>query len=140
MSERNEGSQDAARSVGDVISALKSLSGDIESCAVVGPDGEVVYSDQADGVERQRSRAMLSALVGLAARAARSAGKEHVEQVRVKTGEGNLLLVRLPDGGTLAATTGPEARVGLALYDMRNVRPELSRALGAGNGTGGDAV
>jgi uncharacterized protein len=41
-------------------------------------------------------------------------------------------VVRL-DGGVLAATTKPEARVGLVLYDMRNSRGEVEKVLAEGS-------
>ncbi len=44
-----------------------------------------------------------------------------------------MLLVGLEGGETLAVTTGPDARVGLVLYDMRNARGELQRVLGSGS-------
>jgi predicted regulator of Ras-like GTPase activity (Roadblock/LC7/MglB family) len=50
----------------------------------------------------------------------------------VKTEGGHALLVRLEGGGALAATTGPDARVGLVLYDMRNARGEIEEALEGG--------
>jgi predicted regulator of Ras-like GTPase activity (Roadblock/LC7/MglB family) len=49
----------------------------------------------------------------------------------VKTDLGHVLAVRL-ENGTLAATTGPDARVGLVLYDMRNARGEVEKALQGG--------
>jgi uncharacterized protein len=112
-----------------LISELRSLSGDIESCAVVGPDGMVLYSTHPEGVDRERSQAMLSALIGLSERVAREEGKGSAAQVRVKTGTGHFLLVRLDNGGALAATAGPDARVGLVLYDMRNARPGIEKAI-----------
>jgi predicted regulator of Ras-like GTPase activity (Roadblock/LC7/MglB family) len=75
---------------------------------------------------------MLAALANLAERVARENGKEHASQVRVQAEGGHVLLVRLEGGGTLAATTGPDARVGLALYDMRNARGEVERVMGGG--------
>ena len=48
----------------------------------------------------------------------------------MKTESGHLLMVRLEGGGALAATTEPDARVGLALYDMRNARGEVEKVLG----------
>ena len=45
-----------------------------------------------------------------------------------------MLLVGLEGGNILAATTGPDARVGLVLYDMRNVRREIERMLGSREG------
>ncbi len=72
---------------------------------------------------------MLVALANLAERIAVESGKDQADQVRVKTETGYLLMVRMEKGGTLVATTGPDARVGLALYDMRNSRSEVEKAI-----------
>lgn len=119
-----------------LVSELRSLSGDIESCAVVSKDGKLVYSSHPEGVDRERARAMLSALVGLSERAAREGGNEHAAQVRVKTEAGHFLLARLDNGGAIAATTLLDARVGLVLYDMRNARGGIEKAIAnAGEGS-----
>jgi predicted regulator of Ras-like GTPase activity (Roadblock/LC7/MglB family) len=127
MSER-----DQSASTGDldrVLGDLRALSGDIKSCAVLSKDGELLSSSHGEGVDRERATAMLAALVNLAERTARENGKDHASQVRVRTEGGHILLVRLEGGGTLAATTDLDARVGLALYDMRNARDEVEKAL-----------
>ncbi|HEX2183567.1 MAG TPA: roadblock/LC7 domain-containing protein [Rubrobacteraceae bacterium] len=115
-----------------VVAELRGLSGDIESCGVLSQEGELLSSSHGEGVERERVTAMLAALANLAERVARQGGKEHASQVRVKTEGGHVLLVRLDGGGALAATTGPDARVGLVLYDMRNARAEAEKALEGG--------
>ena len=125
MAEQNEGSRE---NLGQVLGNLRSLSGDIDSCAVLSGDGELLASRHEEGVDRERTKAMLAALVNLAGRTARENGKENAEQLRVKTDLGHVLAVRL-ENGALAATTGPDARVGLALYDMRNARGEVEKAL-----------
>ena len=79
---------------------------------------------------------MLAALAGAADRVARENGGSRFTQARIKEEGGHVLLVSLKGGGTLVATTGPEARVGLILYDMRNVRKELERMLGSEGGQG----
>lgn len=113
-----------------VLEDLRALSGDIESCAVLSRTGDLLSSSHRPGVERERVSAMLGALVGLAGRSAREEGKERAAQIRVRTEAGHLLMVGLDDGGTLVATTAPEARVGLILYDMRNARAEVEKAIG----------
>jgi uncharacterized protein len=128
MAERGE----SAGSLGRVLADLRALSGDIESLGVLSKDGELLSSSHGEGVDRERVAAMLAALANLAERVARENGKEHAAQVRIKTEGGHVLLVRLEGGGALAATTGPDARVGLALYDMRNARDEVERALEGG--------
>jgi predicted regulator of Ras-like GTPase activity (Roadblock/LC7/MglB family) len=127
MTERDQSAStaDLDRVLGD----LRALSGDIKSCAVLSKDGELLSSSHGEGVDRERATAMLAALVNLAERTARENGKDHASQVRVRTEGGHVLLVRLEGGGTLAATTDLDARVGLGLYDMRNASGEVEKAL-----------
>ena len=115
-----------------VVADLRALSEDIESCAVLSGDRDLLSSSHDSAVDRERAGALLSALLDLSDRAAREGGKDQATQLRVDVGEGHLLLVRLDDGGVLAATTGPDARVGLVLYDMRNARGEVDRVLAEG--------
>jgi predicted regulator of Ras-like GTPase activity (Roadblock/LC7/MglB family) len=125
-----------ARTVRDldrVLADLRALSEDIESCAVLSGDGDLISSSHEAGVERERVGAILAALVNLAERLARESGKGHISQLRIDTGGGHLLVVRLDGGGVLAATTGQEARVGLVLYDMRNSRGEVEKVLAEGS-------
>jgi predicted regulator of Ras-like GTPase activity (Roadblock/LC7/MglB family) len=116
-----------------VLAELRALSEDIESCAVLSGDRDLLSSSHELGVDRERVGAMLAALVYLSERVARESGKSHISQLRIDTGEGHLLLVRLDGGGVLAATTGQDARVGLVLYDMRNARGEVEKALAEGS-------
>lgn len=117
--------------LGRVLEDLRSLSGEVDAGYVVSGGGELLAStmENSPGVDRDRVGAMVSALSGLSNRRARERGHEGYSQVRVRAPEGYVLLTSLSDGSTLAATTGPEARVGLVLYDMRNARPEAERAL-----------
>jgi len=92
----------------------------------------LVSSSHTEGVDRERAAAMLAAVANLAQRAARLKSKERASQVRVDVEDGHLLLVRLDGGGTLAATTTRDARVGLVLYDMRNAKGEVEKAMNAG--------
>jgi uncharacterized protein len=124
--------QGEAGNLDRVLADLRALSGDIDSCGVLSKDGELLSSSHGEGVDRERVTAMLAALANRAERVARENGKEHASQVRVKAEGGYVLLVRLEGGGTLAATTSPDARVGLVLYDMRNARDEVERALEGG--------
>jgi predicted regulator of Ras-like GTPase activity (Roadblock/LC7/MglB family) len=115
-----------------VLADLRALSEDIESCAVLSGTRDLLSSSHGPGVDRERVGAMLAALVNLSERVARENGKDHTSQLRIDTDEGHLLLVRLDGGGALAATTGPEARVGLVLYDLRNSRGEVEKVLAEG--------
>ena len=131
MTERS--GAETAEGLDRVLADLRALSEDIESCAVLSGDRDLLSSSHEPGVDRERAGAMLAALVYLSERVARESGKGHISQLRIDTGEGYLLVVRLDDGGVLAATTGQEARVGLVLYDMRNARGEVEKALAEGS-------
>ena len=126
------GGAGAAEGLDRVVADLRALSEDIDSCAVLSGDRDLLSSSHDSAVDRERAGALLAALVDLSDRAAREGGKDHASQLRIDAEEGHLLLVRLDGGGVLAATTGPDARVGLVLYDMRNVRGEVDRVLAEG--------
>ena len=116
-----------------VLADLRALSEDIETCAVLSGERDLLSSSHGPGVDRERVGAILAALVNLSERLARESGKSHVSQLRIDAGGGHLLVVRLDGGGVLAATTGPDARVGLVLYDMRNSRGEVEKVLSEGS-------
>jgi predicted regulator of Ras-like GTPase activity (Roadblock/LC7/MglB family) len=117
-----------------VLENLRALSGEVLTAAVLLKNGELEASTLPPGVDRERYAAMLAALVGIARRIARENGGSSFSQVRIKGEGGHVLLVGLEGGGTLVATTGPGARVGLVLYDMRNVRKEIEKMTGSGEG------
>ena len=121
-----------------LLEGLRSLSGEISTAAVLSGNGDLKASTVRSGVDGERYGAMLAALAGLARRTAREGGESGFAQARIGVEEGYVLLVGLTGGGTLAATTGPEARVGLVLYDMRNARDGLEKVLGSGEATAGE--
>lgn len=129
-----EGSASAVDEMQRVLEDLRALSGEVVSTAVLSESGELRASTVPPSVDRERYAAMLAALAGLARRTARENGGTGFVQVRIREEGGHVLLVGLEGGGTLAATTGPDARVGLVLYDMRNTRREIERMLDSGGG------
>ena len=132
-----EGGAAGATGVGElegVLEDLRALSGEVTTAAVLLKDGELEAATLPPGVDRERYAAMLAALAGIARRSSREKGGSSFSQVRIKGEGGHVLLVGLEGGGTLAATTGPDARVGLVLYDMRNTRKEVEKMIGFGEG------
>src|SRR5918994_3297669 len=121
------------RNLEGVIADLRALSEDIETCAVLSKERDLLSSSHGPGVERERVAAILAALVNLSERLARESGKGHISQLRIDADGGHLLVVWLDGGGVLVATTKPEARVGLVLYDMRNSRGEVEKVLVEGD-------
>jgi uncharacterized protein len=133
-----EGSATGVGELEGVLENLRALSGEVTTAAVLSGDGEIRASTLPPGVDRERYIAMLAALAGIARRSARENGGSGFTQVRIREERGHVLLVGLEGGETLAATIGPDARVGLVLYDMRNVRKEIERIVGYGGDDSGD--
>ena len=131
MAERSEAG--TVEGLDRVLADLRALSEDIETCAVLSGERDLLSSSHGPGVERERVAAILAALVSLSERLARESGKGHVSQLRIDADGGHFLVVWLDGGGVLAATTKPEARVGLVLYDMRNSRGEVEKVLAEGS-------
>ncbi len=129
-----EGSASGREGLERVIADLQALSEEIAAAAVLSEDGELMASTLPSGVDQERYAAMLAALADLAGRTARENDASKFAQAKIREEAGSVLLVGLEGGATLAATTGPDARVGLVLYDMRNVRGELEQVLGSGEG------
>ena len=134
MAEGGAAGTTGAGALEEVLENLRALSGEVTTAAVLLKDGELEAATLPPGVDRERYAAMLAALVGIARRTARENGGSSFSQVRIKGEGGHVLLVGLEGGGTLAATTGPDARVGLVLYDMRNTRKEVEKMIGFGEG------
>ncbi|MDQ4043726.1 MAG: roadblock/LC7 domain-containing protein [Actinomycetota bacterium] len=134
MAEGGAAGTNGAGELEGVLENLRALSGEVTTAAVLLKDGELDASTLPPGVDRERYAAMLAALAGIARRIARENGGCSFSQVRIKDEAGYVLLIGLEGGGTLAATTGPDARVGLVLYDMRNVRKEVEKMTGSGEG------
>ncbi len=120
---------------------LRALSGEVTTAAVLSSGGDLEAATVPPGVDRERYSAMIAALAGIARRTARENGGAGFSEARIRTEEGHVLLVGLEGDRTLVVTTGPDARVGLVLYDMRNTRRELDQTPGdgapAGSETGG---
>ena len=133
-----EGGSTGVGELEGVLENLRALSGEVTTAAVLSRDGELRGSTLPPGVDRERYAAMLAALTGIARRISRENGGSGFTQARIREEGGHVLFIGLEGGGTIAATTGPDARVGLVLYDMRNVRAEIERILGLGDGDHGD--
>src|ERR687890_1215794 len=92
-----------------VLADLRALSEDIETCAVLSGERDLLSSSHEPGVQRERVAAILAALVSLSERLARESGKGHVSQLRIDADGGHFLVVRLGGGGGPPAPTKPQA-------------------------------
>ncbi len=100
---------------------------DIEGAAVVSPDGVVVASALPAGTDEDRVSAMAAALLSLGERTGAELERGELKQVYVKGAGGYAVLMHVEGGCVLEAVTGPGAKLGMVLLDMKSAARELGR-------------
>jgi len=103
---------DAAQALAE----LQELSSQVERAAVLGADGSVLASTEA---EVQATERLVRAGLDLVTAAFElDASPREVIRVDVELAEGSLFVIR-ENGRTIAATTAPHPTTGLVVYDLR---------------------
>jgi predicted regulator of Ras-like GTPase activity (Roadblock/LC7/MglB family) len=103
---------DAAQALAE----LQELSSQVERAAVLGADGSVLASTEAD--VQATERLVRAGLDLVTAAFELDASPREVIRVDVELAEGSLFVIR-ENGRTIAATTAPHPTTGLVVYDLR---------------------
>ncbi len=105
------------------LAELLELSSQIQTAAILGPDGAVEASTHPDASRAERlarcGRELLDVAAGIRADAA------EVSRVEVSLPDGSVFAVRERDR-TIVATTVPDPTSGLAVYDLRTALRRLT--------------
>jgi len=102
---------------------------EIEAAALVSLDGFTMASALPEGMHEDRVGAMSAAILGLGERAAAELGRGELSQVFIEGEGGFVLLMSAGEGAVLTCLAGPEAKLGLVLYDMRTAADEIAAVL-----------
>ena len=111
------------------LDALRALSPELEAVALISVEGVIIASSIAADLEGERLASMSAAMLALGERIAGDLGRGALEQVFIKGQNGFVLLLALDQGALLTALASEEAKLGLALFDMRAAAVELRAAL-----------
>jgi predicted regulator of Ras-like GTPase activity (Roadblock/LC7/MglB family) len=103
---------------------------DIQAAALVSLDGFTMASALPQGMQEDRVGAMSAAILGLGERAAAELGRGHLSQVFIEGADGYVLLMAAGDRAVLTALASAEAKLGLVLYDMREISVRIGEILG----------
>jgi len=106
------------------------VSSDVEAAALVSLDGFTMASALPPGMHEDRVGAMSAAILGLGERAALELGRGKLSQVFIEGDTGYVLLMAAGDRAVLTALARLEAKLGLLLYDMRDVAEAIADILG----------
>ena len=113
----------------DILRDFVSGSPDIEAAAVVSFDGLPMASALPAGMEDDRVAAMSAALLALGERAAAGLGRGSLSQVFIEGDDGYVFLQSADGEAVLVAVAAPDAKVGLAFYELRRVSAQVAAAL-----------
>ena len=105
---------DAAEALAD----LKQISTQVDRAVIVGPEGAVEASSEADTENAARIARAGVGLYAAADRVRDELGRPRLTQLEVATPEGSVFAVR-EGGRTIVATTGVGPTVGLIFYDLK---------------------
>ncbi len=110
----------------DILNQLVTGAPDLVGAAVVSPDGLAVASVLPAGTDEDRVSAMAAALLSLGKRTTNGLERGELKQVYIKGSSGYTILMQAEGGCVLEAITGPEAKLGMVLLDMKSAIQKLS--------------
>ena len=118
-----------AELIQQVLKALVLTTPDVEGSAFVTADGLTLASALPAGTDEDRGAAMAAAVLSLGERTAHELQRGTLEQVYVKGSSGYVILTHAGSQGVLEVITGPAAKLGMVLLDMKRAAQELARLL-----------
>lgn len=111
------------------LSALASLTPELEGAAVISVEGLMIASRLPESLTDDLMAAMSAAMLALGERIAKDLGRGELSQVFIKGDEGYVLLMAVDDNTALTTLLRDEAKLGLVLLDMRQAAADLRRLL-----------
>jgi uncharacterized protein len=106
------------------------VSPDVEGAAIVSPDGFPIASALPGHVEEDRLAAMSAALLILGERSASELGKGNLAQIFVEGPYGHVVIMAAGESAVLVAVTAKSAKVGLVIFEMRQVARRVAAVMG----------
>lgn len=103
----------------NAIRGLHKSSREIQGCAVISLDGQIVASSLKPGIDPDRVGTMSAAVQKLGKEATQAIGCGALEQIMLKADRGYVLLVGAGEDALLSVITDPSAKLGLVLQDAR---------------------
>lgn len=102
---------------------------DIEALALVSTDGLPMESIMPTEMEEDKVAAVGAALLSLGERAAEELDKGELEQVVVRTKNGDIVLTQAGEEAVLLALMRKEAKLGLIFMALKKLVKELKKSL-----------
>lgn len=113
------------REIQDRLESLKASSEDVEGVALVNQDGFIIACALPESLEEECVASVTAAFQGLADRCARELGKGVSLQTLLRTEGGYAVITRAGADAFLVLVSGPRAKPGMLLLDVRKTVEEV---------------
>ena len=107
------------------LDALRLSGSDIQAAAAISVDGLMIACSLPEDLAEDIVSAMSAAMLALGERIAQELGRGALDQVFIKGKNGYVLMSAVNDNAVLTVLVGQEAKLGLALLDLRRAAKAL---------------
>ena len=107
------------------LDALRLSGSDIQAAAAISVDGLMIACSLPEDLAEDIVSAMSAAMLALGERIAQELGRGALDQVFIKGKNGYVLMSAVNDNAVLTILVGQEAKLGLALLDLRRAAKAL---------------
>ena len=111
------------------LDVLRLSGADIQAAAAISVDGLMIASSLPEDLAEDLVSAMSAAMLALGERIAQELGRGALDQVFIKGDNGYVLMAAVNDNTVLTVLVGEEAKLGLALLDVRRTAEALRELL-----------
>ena len=111
------------------LSALESLTPELEGAAVISVEGLMIASRLPEALTDDLMGAMSAAMLAWGERIANDLNRGKLSQLYIKGDHGYVLMMALGDDAVLTALVSEEAKLGLVFFDMQQALADLRQLL-----------
>ena len=111
------------------LSALESLTPELEGAAVISVEGLIIASHLPEALTDDLMAAMSAAMLALGERIANDLKRGKLSQVYIKGDQGYVLMMAVDENTVLTTLVNEDAKLGLVFIDMKRAVADLRRLL-----------
>lgn len=113
----------------EILRELRSEGSGIEAAVLVSSDAMPLASDPSDSISEELLSANASTIITVGERVAMELSRGDLDQLYVRGGAGDLVVVRVNDHAILACTVDKHAKLGITLLEVGRCAKKLSEVI-----------
>jgi len=110
----------------DILGELRSDGNGVQAVVLISSDAMALASMMPDDMEEELMSATASSLIAAGERVAEELARGSLDQVYLRGGEGDLVVVKVNDDALLACTVDNAAKMGMTLLEVNRCAQKLA--------------